>query len=288
MKLHTEPKFRRDRATELLRQEAEPEFDLRAVVAIKTEDMRRQLFEAQQNLTPLAYMKGSLYRLASIRTLERTLGVVIVPPAANNTLDQRVHDLMNHVSELVWATIENDPKRLAALAAWVQLFPEERDLIPFDDHRFDRVMAMLRRSTNSLGLMYEAVFLLHLRPDKREQIRELISATYYQEFVIDQFKQPYLLNESSVEAYTEWMADYLLIHPEDRQQFAPTEAERKIIQQALLTRPIDVHPTGGRLRDAAIIFGDDARIDDRGVIQIAYAAPQIGSKQQELPVRSNL
>lgn len=293
MKLHAEPKMRRGRAAELLRQEAEPEFDLRAMLLAKTEDIRTELSEAEQKLTPIAFMKGSLYRLAAVRALERTLGVVIIPPSDNRVLDntlldQQAHELIIHVGEIDLENIYLDPRRLAVLAAWVQLFPEEQGMIPaIGNQLLEKILNRLQHNTNSLSFIREAVFLLHLRPDMREEIRSVVTPEYFQDFIISQFKEPYLINRGDVAKYTEWLADYLLIHPEDRSRFAPTETERQIIQQALTAGPMLVNPTAGRLRDAAIILGDDASVDERGLIQISYTAPKMGEKN-ELPVRPQM
>lgn len=281
MKLERRPNQRPDRiqAISVLRQETEPGFDLRKVVASKLSEINQEI-ATRNSETPIQYSKALFWRLANVRVVEQALGVKLLTP-----------ETTDHVSQMSLPedfTLSEEPPtsviglgKFAQAVGWVQCYPEERDRVRLTDEEFERAWNSTSHQRDSHGFLRDAVFLLHLRPDKRDEIRKVVTPQYFQEYILSRRGMKFLFGE-----HREWLADYLLIRPEDREQFLPSVEFKREIEQSL-TQPSNLLYTNvGRLRDVAIIFSNNAYIDDWGVIQISYSAPMGGKRQ--LPERSHM
>lgn len=270
----------------MLRHEAEPEFDLRQVARSKAEEVEHEVSWGVSVIDPSLYTEGFLWRLANARLVERGLGLQLISPEKNERLDLAAHNTNLSLNGRQLQMLIHNPESLAQLAAWVQCYPEEREKVAIDNKTFVGIFGQFHSTLHQESYLRKAVFLLQLFPDERERLRRNVTAEHFQQFIVDTRKQEYLLDEQKVEEYMAFLADYLLIHPEDRDRFSLTPPERQIIQRSLRKLQDDAHPTVGKLRDAAIIFAEDAQIDDRGVIEITYPPSQIKSARPELPARS--
>lgn len=280
----SEPRSHKPKAGEVLRFEAEPVFDLRAVVLAQADLIRNELADSSSELEPIIFMSSKGYHLANIRALETGLGMRVLTPEQEAAAAAEVRTSISQLNADHLVRMQQDPRKFAVLAAWSQLYPEDRHHMTIDDQRFIRTLKTIAQRPNDMNYIRRAVFLLHLRPDKRDDIRGTVTAQYFEDFVIGQFKERYLISKKGVGKFVEWMADYLLIHPEDRQRFALTEAEKQIVETDIRDPRPSIWPMAGRLRDVAIVLGEEARIDDRGVVQISYHKPGI-AQSRPLPDR---
>lgn len=289
MKLHRESTPRRTKADEALRLEAGPEFDLRRLVLGKAKEMERAVLVGSQDIDPIEYERGFLWQLGSVTVIEQGMGVQLIDPVKR----KKVFDPISHQISFTlppskyvrdWGI---HPHILAQLAGWVQSYPDEREKAQreIQGRQYEDIVRTITRRSNTGGHLRMVALLLQLRPDERERIQALAPQTYFQTQIVDKQKAQYLLPGRNIEMYVRWLADYLTIHPEDRQQFSLSQAEQEMIEHNLQKPENAFFPTVGKLRDAAIIFAEDAKVDERGVIQITYPPRQIQSARPELPVR---
>lgn len=266
----------------MLRQEAEPGFDLRKVVASKLPEINQEI-ATRNSETPTQYSKALFWRLANVRVVEQALGSKLLTPETINHVSQMSLPEDFTLSEEPPLSVMQSLGKLAQAVGWAQCYPEQKDKVRLTDEEFDRAWDSTSRQRDSYGFLRDAVFLLHLRPDKREVIRKVVTPEFFQEYFLSRLTTEFV--RSRFGSYREWLADYLLIRPEDREKFLPSVEHKQRIEQSL-TQPTNfLYTTVGRLRDAAIIFANNAYIDDWGVIQIAYPTP-LGGKRQ-LPDRDH-
>lgn len=287
MKLgHTPGREPKLKAIHMLRQEAEPvpEFDLRQVVADMILSLRSKIAEQEDYFIEFGDRANLVRSLSAVRLVEETLKLDILG-ADRDRLLEVVHAVPNgfwdshQISSLLGGDVFQDE--------WIQLFPRERafkqvsDELLFqtqqdleDRHLDDSQLDPLDFST--------VVKMCVLRPDKKSDLAALVTFSNFKEWWEN--KQE-MFTSRSLSQFLAAFASYLLLHPEERTRLALTEAEQQQALKLIRGGKYGRTQTLDLLKNAAIVLAERAEIDERGKIQVTWAAPKIPS-QVPLPVRT--
>lgn len=177
--------------------------------------------------------------------------------------------------------------RAISFGAWVELFPEEVDVVRLDDDELQNALSILQQRREPRIVSRERLLLnlMQIRPDKQSELRAVTFEHDVNETWQD--RDDVFDDWDKLKIFLGRLAAWQLIHPDEKEKYPLTAEEKKKVIDFMARMPPG-QSFEGFLRNACIVLAEEAVLQNNGQIRIQMKKRQLGSPGAKLPERPQI